>query len=252
MTEQIKQRIVGALVLLALLAIFLPLFFSEPHPMVATDGMDAKVPPSPTKPVVELRLPQLEHKSDQTAPGLLAAKPQEEGEPPTQLASNGTASVSLSGSPMPDGPAAQPVDSNTQPSNAPQVPTIAASAVIQKEPEKRLVSATPGPEKPLASATLEPAAPLKAPAIHAQKNLNDTAWVIQVASFKESLYADRLLKQLRRGGYEAYTRPTIASNGQPLIKVYIGPFIDIDKAKKLQPKIRQDFHLQGLLRRFQA
>ncbi|AZV75808.1 SPOR domain-containing protein [Coxiella burnetii] len=51
-----KQRLIGALVLLAIVAIFLPLLFHNPRPSTGLT-MTTTIPPAPDKPVVQLQLP---------------------------------------------------------------------------------------------------------------------------------------------------------------------------------------------------
>lgn len=58
MKTQTKQRIIGGLVLVALLAIFLPMFFSNPHPATQL-SLNKKVPAQPAQPQVTLTLPKV-------------------------------------------------------------------------------------------------------------------------------------------------------------------------------------------------
>jgi DedD protein len=65
-----KQRMVGGLVMLALLAIFLPMFFSSPHPST-TLTLSQKTPVEPAKPQISLQLPT----QPQAAPATPTAQP---------------------------------------------------------------------------------------------------------------------------------------------------------------------------------
>ena len=56
MEVKAKQRLIGAVVLLAIIAIFLPLLFHNPCPSTALT-MTTTIPPAPNKPIVQLQLP---------------------------------------------------------------------------------------------------------------------------------------------------------------------------------------------------
>lgn len=62
MNTQAKQRMVGGLVLLALLAIFLPIFFGNPNPGTQNVQLSSKTAAPPASPRVELQLPPMPSK----------------------------------------------------------------------------------------------------------------------------------------------------------------------------------------------
>ncbi|MBW5802427.1 sporulation protein [Coxiella endosymbiont of Ornithodoros amblus] len=56
MEVKAKQRLIGTLVLLAIVAIFFPLLFRNPRPSTGLT-MTTTIPPAPDKPIVQLQLP---------------------------------------------------------------------------------------------------------------------------------------------------------------------------------------------------
>ncbi len=56
MEVKAKQRLIGTLVFLAIVAIFLPLLFRNPRPSTGLT-MTTIIPPAPDKPIVQLQLP---------------------------------------------------------------------------------------------------------------------------------------------------------------------------------------------------
>lgn len=102
-----KQRLIGGLVLLAVVAIFLPLLFHNPHPSTNSLSMPTPVvlvPPAPSKPVVQLQLPP--SPSAKSAAGktlstssskLSTQKPQ-----PLQMPAKETAVLTVSDSSVPE------------------------------------------------------------------------------------------------------------------------------------------------------
>lgn len=57
MNLHVKQRIIGLLVLIAILAIFLPLLFHNSHPDQQSMNLAKKIPTPPSEPQVQLQLP---------------------------------------------------------------------------------------------------------------------------------------------------------------------------------------------------
>lgn len=161
-----KQRIVGALVLVALAVIFLPMLLSRPDELrhVVVDA-----PTIPAKPVV----PEIEMQP------VIVPDPQELPQEPVPGDSNAADQAQ----------AQAPVEQPIAELPAPEAP--AAAAAPQPTPSKPAEVAPP---------------PQKAPAERLDVNSLPVSWSVQLASLSSRPGAETLQKTLRAQGYNAYIR----------------------------------------------
>ncbi|GEM_PF-3083997 len=75
-------------------------------------------------------------------------------------------------------------------------------------------------------------------------SLKNPAWVVQMGSFRNKNNAARLINSLRSKGYKAFTYET-KSNNQ--VRVYVGPEFKRVAAASLANKITKDMQLQGVV-----
>ncbi len=165
----LKQRVVGALVLVALAIIFLPMLLSRPDESRRVVVDAPAMPQAPAMPEVAqepVSVPE---------PELLPEEPVPVDQPATTPA------------PLPTAPVA-----TTQPSTPPSTPISPAPAV-------------PVSTKPPATASATPAAPAAAPS-RLDANSLPISWSIQLASLSNRASAESLQKTLRSQGYNAYIR----------------------------------------------
>ncbi|TDO96810.1 SPOR domain-containing protein [Marinomonas balearica] len=91
----------------------------------------------------------------------------------------------------------------------------------------------------------------KAPAIKAApikkaESLKPAArWTVQIATFKNSANASRLVNKLKSAGYPAYRVTT-----QSLHKVFVGPEIKRNSSEKSRNDIEKEFLLKGIVVKF--
>ena len=76
--------------------------------------------------------------------------------------------------------------------------------------------------------------------------LKKTAWAVQMGSFKDKNNAHRLANRLRAAGYQAFTR---AKNNST--RVYIGPEFKEASAVRLSNKVAEEVRLQGMIVNYQ-
>ncbi len=211
MDKGLKQRIVGALVLVALAVIFLPMLFSREDELRQVVVEAPPMPKAPEIPVTELEqvqvpepqaLPQEPVPSLDDEAGALASVPPSEPAPaaPAQAA------------PVP--PPAAPVQPQPQqmPAQAPAAPVAAV-----KPEEKRL-----------------------------DANGLPVSWSIQLASLSNRASAENLQKTLRGQGYNAYIRSVEGMN-----RVFVGPVIERAEANRLRDQLSRQQKLNGFVVRFQ-
>jgi len=209
-----KQRMVGALVLVALAVIFLPMLFSrqDEQRQVTVDAPAA--PQAPSMPPVQVEpvavpepqaLPQEPIPSDEELAGQPAA-------PSTPIA------------PAPAAPA------------APSKPAVAPTPVPAAPANK------PAPTQPIT------AAPAKPDTTQSRVDANglSVSWSVQLASLTSRESAENLQKTLRSQGYNAYIRSADGKN-----RVFVGPLIERAEADRLRDLLGRQQNLKGFVVRFQ-
>ncbi len=216
----LKQRVIGALVLLALIIIFVPMLFNRQDD---ARKVAVEAPPQPAAPTV----PATEVQPVQTpeAPPVVVvpdepAKPL--GKPQTPIA--GTAG-----------------QAPTQ--NAPVSP-----APAQSQPAAPVAKA-PATPAPVASAPAAPSA-TPAPAAKPDSRLGaanlPNSWSVQLASLSSRPSADALQAKLRSQGYNAYVRTADGMN-----RVFVGPVIERNEADRLRDQLNKQNGVKGFVVRFQ-
>ena len=81
--------------------------------------------------------------------------------------------------------------------------------------------------------------------------VNQPAYVVQLGSFRHKKNVDELIKKLQQAGYKAYTRPITTSAGQ-LNKVFVGPEVDRQALEQSLPKLYELTRLKGKITAFEV
>ena len=207
-----KQRMVGALVLVALAVIFLPMLFSredEQRQVVVEAPAAPQVPVVPQVQVEPVVVPEPQ------------ALPEEE--------------------PV-------PTDAEVAAQTAPSMPVQPSVPVVKPAPTPVVAAkpAAPAPApKPVAP---QPAAPGKPDVGQSRIDPNGLpiSWSIQLASLANRESAEALQKKLRAQGYNAYIRSADGKN-----RVFIGPLIERAEADRLRDLLGRQQNLKGFVVRFQ-
>ncbi|MBD8493815.1 SPOR domain-containing protein [Pseudomonas syringae] len=206
-----KQRMVGALVLIALAVIFLPMLFTRQD---ETRSVQVDAPAAPQAPVVQPL--QVEPVPVPEQQEVLVDQAPTGNTPPS----------------MPIAPA----------------PTASAQAPVASAPAPRPTPAPkPAPAQAPASTASAPAAPAK-PAAPSGVDANglSVSWSVQLASLSNRANADNLQKTLRAQGYNAYIRTADGVN-----RVFVGPLIERAEADRLRDQLDKQQKLKGIVVRFQ-
>lgn len=208
-----KQRMVGALVLVALAVIFLPMLFTREDEMRQVRVEAPEAPAMPNLPQVQVEPVQVPE--PQPLP--------EQSDQPVVVVDESTAPVATPSQPITPAPTA------AQPQPKPQT-SVPPPAVAKVEP--RLAPA---------AAAAKPAAPSKI-----DVNGLPVSWSIQLASLSNRAGAENLQKTLRSQGYNAYIRSADGMN-----RVFVGPLIERAEAERLRDVINRQQSLKGIVVRFQ-
>ena len=282
MDRQLKQRVVGAGLLVAFGVIFIPIFLDN-------GGVESPVPPSmnippvPTEDVSK-RAPAL----DDDAVAAMEARADEDVELPPPRVQAGAGAVesaapiepsSARGEPasasevvaggsaaaeVTDGNAAkveapvprmQPVAPRVAPNpdvnnSAPSHPASESHGAVKPtlgapapmKPQAKPLPATKAPAK--APSETKPPAPLAAKAIAIPPTVN--AWTVQLGSFSSDVNAKKLVDKLRAAGYKAYSEPRM-EQGTTVFKVRVGPTPGRAEAARLRQRIEAQFDARGML-----
>ena len=211
-----KQRMVGALVLIALAVIFLPMLFSRQDEQRQVTVEAPAAPQAPAVPQVQVEpvvVPEPQALPQEPVPS--DAEIAEEEAP--ALPDEPTA-------PVAPAPAAKPVTPPPAPAPAPvSKPTVAPSQPI---------TAAPGKSETTQS--------------RVDANGLSVSWSVQLASLSNRASAENLQKTLRSQGYNAYIRTADGKN-----RVFVGPLIERAEADRLRDLLNRQQNLKGFVVRFQ-
>ncbi|UVM07004.1 SPOR domain-containing protein [Pseudomonas laurylsulfatiphila] len=207
-----KQRMVGALVLVALAVIFLPMLFSRQDEQRQVTVEAPAAPQAPALPQVQV---------EPVAVPEPQALPQEPVPSDDEIAQQESAVPAV---PVAPAPAAKPVT----PPPAP-VPALAAKPAT-------------APAQPIT------AAPGKPDSTQSRVDANglSVSWSVQLASLANRESAEKLQKTLRSQGYNAYIRTADGKN-----RVFVGPLIERAEADRLRDLLNRQQNLKGFVVRFQ-
>jgi DedD protein len=206
-----KQRMVGALVLIAVAVIFLPMLFTRQD---------------------ETRQVQVEAPSAPQAPVAAQVQVQPVPVPEQQM--------------LPEEPV---VEEQAAPSAQPPSMPIAPAPATQTAPSVATAPSAAKPAPAHAPAPAAPApAPAPKPVTPAGVDANglSVSWSVQLASMSNRANADNLQKTLRAQGYNAYIRTAGGVN-----RVFVGPLIERAEADRLRDQINKQQKLKGIVVRFQ-
>ena len=197
MDRSLKERLIGAAVLVALAVWLIPWVLNGPEPAAEAESEALELPAAESTSTVRTQTIRLDENRD----------------PPTPAAREETVTV---------------------PTPAPRSETVAAPT---PEPPESPVQAieTSQPEQPpqAASASEEPDPPEEPPAPPAGDEPTVTsegeAWMVQIGSFSEEDNAQRLVQRVATFGFNARVSTFNASAG-PMYRVRVGPESSRDRA----------------------
>lgn len=226
MEQPLKQRLVGAVVLVALAVIFVPMLLNGPVQRGQV-SVPVEIPPKPeVKPSSQLPQPDSET-ARQPPPERVTQSPEpvdsETAEPPAPDASQAAAQDESSG--------AQPSQSAASDESAP----VEESGGTEAEADNKAAGkAEEEPQDQSAGAENPP---------EAAKQGN---WAVQVGGFRNRDNALSLRDKLRGKGYDVYVDDT-DWKGKPLYRVRLGPVMSEDDAKTLLGRVQKQEDIKGIV-----
>ncbi|OLO08588.1 hypothetical protein BTW08_06465 [Salinicola sp. MH3R3-1] len=242
-----RERISGAVILVALGAIFLPMLFDDPEPRQQEPG-----------PVMVIEQP--------VGGGETRQRIIESPQPPTSVADggsqgSGSQSSGSQGSGNPDSASRNSSDDRVGSNPVPEPDTrsqlnagsedsfgkgnAATGSGSSDDPIADISQAEqtqPEPEPSKPASTQQPSTQ-QASTPERTSASSDGGWVVQVGSFGQSGNATRLAAKLKDQGFTAYSQP----RDNNLTTVYVGPFESSDAGEKARAELKQAANIQGLL-----
>ena len=213
MDASLKQRLIGAAVLVALAVIFLPMLIGGPGPDTAERRISTDIPNREDR--------QLEARN-LTLP------------PPNQGASSGATDAAIT---TPDENRVVTVDTSDAPVRTDAVSGAPVGTSALPAPETPITHTNNPVSKPL---NAEPTPAESAPLVPAASAAG--RWAVNLGSYANSDNAAKLVKELREQQLPAYTETTTL-NGKTVQRVRLGPFAQRSEAESARlsvQKIRSD------------
>jgi DedD protein len=277
---KLRYRIVGGVVLLALLAILVPVLNDVRQPLPQgpqaidipaepADGLTAQVPTDGMTPDDVAPQPD-------DVPEPLPAPPLTEVAPAPDI--DGAAPVEPYSPPEPPAPAADPEPAKPAPVPTPKAvlprpapPKPAAPHAAKPVPAAPVAPATPvakpvpAPKPPVAapakptpvvkaaptgapapapSPTAKPPAP--SPAAPVTAPATQQAWVVQLGVYGNLKTAIDLRERLRKAGHSAFTEEVVTPHGKAL-RVRVGPDLDRAAAQALRDRLARETGHDGIV-----
>lgn len=212
MEQKLKQRLVGAIVLISLAVIFIPIILEGPddewtprsHSIPEPPQMDYGVPLVPSRPAKE---------SASVVPTQTVVEPDAETEAVAAVEAETEAEQTEPAAAPAVAAPAEPVAADAPPPQAESETTAARDAVSQPD-------STPG--------------------------LSAGGWVIQVGSFSHESNANGLRERLKSSGYDAFLQD-VAVGQSRAYRVVVGPLRERKAAELLRDRLANEMQLRGIV-----
>jgi len=230
MDANLKQRLVGAAVLVALAVIFLPMLIGGPEPSSNSAAVSTDIPDRGDRQLVTRDLP------------LAPALPATNTEAAADVDPNRVATVDMTDAPARvDALAGDPATAPAAMPSMPAVTTPVEASTSAATPAAPANSSTANTAAPVASAPVAApvaVAPTPVP-VAATPNGN---WAVNLGSYANAGNATALVKQLRGHKMAVYSE-SISLDGKPAQRVRLGPYTQraqAESARLTALKIRSD------------
>ncbi len=213
MDDILKQRLVGALILVALGVVFWPIIFVEPG-----DRGSSEQPGIPERPAVDT--------APIEPPDLAGLRPSTPATVPREEVAAQPVAPSVEQDPEPE-----PTVDDKPVESAPSTPIQSVAQTEDDKAGERPTRSDP-PEKPKLDADGVP-----------------IAWILQVASVSSVDKADQLRKDLLAFDQKAYVKK-VNRNGKVLYRVYIGPRFERAALEKMKGGVDAKFNVNTIIVRY--
>lgn len=215
MERRVKERLIGASILVALVVLVVPELLSGPKSSAPVQPM---LPVAASEPVRNVTVDLSTSK-----PPANSAVESLEVQPAASTVATGEAASS-----------AQPEVAASSPADGSPVPAPSQAAPARPAP------ARPGPARPA------PAKPAQLESASISPISKAHAWSVQLGSFAKRANADNLSRQLKGQGYAVYVLPG-GSGSSTRYRVRVGPLADRESAERMAARLRSRGHASSLV-----
>ncbi len=238
MEDQLKHRVVGAVVIFALAAIFLPLVLDSRK---SQERFDSRIPERPAlstaEPVaVKGSIQRQQQTGDEGSEETGATRPISDRE----LEAQGQEQAGRDGLPA-------DVDTDDAGSDTATGTEAASEEPVADSAQENSVQAPPetGPagSDGAAGKVDERSAPVT------ESQFRSNAWVIQIGSFSNADNANKLVAELKGKGYKAFARPRPVA-GKKVTRVFIGPHLREAEANRIMEEVGELTGMKPLVVKF--
>ena len=260
MTSLLKQRLIGAIVLISLGVIFIPMLLTGKG-NILNGELESNVP---AKPMYEIQAPDVLplEKREISEPVLEPIKDQGELKDQQKTEQQVAATDSEASQPK----LAAPVAEQRKPDTVSVISSVISSVTSKTDATKtaEVTSSAPDlskseagqaetivPPKTTTKPAVAPAAPDTQVAKIESKKPIVSGWVVQLGSFSVEKNAVKLRDQLRKKGHASFVEK-YSRNGKTSYRVRVGPELTRESADKLKEKLKKETKLDGLVLAFPA
>jgi DedD protein len=224
--RHVKERLVGAGVLMAAAIILVPEMLSGPK------RADEKVAARSDAPIKTYTIDLNRSAGAPAATPIEEAAPPPESEPPATVTDESPGGSTESERPS----EASPPSTQTSPesTHTESAPVAQQNLPANQEPAKPVAPpAPPSQEPPRATQSVS------GPAVASTPNSSTSGgWAVQLGSFASRVTAERMVKDLSGAGFDAFVMP-VKSGANTLYRVRIGPFADRSAANDALASIKK-------------
>ena len=236
-----KQRLLGAAVIIALIVIIIPMFLARDNSKTtSTVSINASIPPesqqSATSDTIVLSANQSEQEVS-VNPDVAAFQPNLQDDTPTaQVASSNTQVTAAVAPNLSQAPLNTEEKDTTSTTVSPRPITYASPHTSQSDSHTVALSSQK-------STHTNDVVTVPKSSISSSSNKQ---WVMQLGSFANGSNAILLQKQLSKAGFSAFTQVIQTAQGKKT-RVLIGPTSQREQLVAIQAKLQRDYHIKGAI-----
>ncbi len=219
MDDALKRRLTGAVVLVSLAVIFVPMLVEE-EPVLSPRIRESNIPVRPPSVMID---------PDSRRPAVTESAPAPTDPIPALPPAESMTPADTDPPPPVTTQAPESTVPTTKPAEQPATPTEAVKPVQAAKP-----APPPAPKPPPAEKR-----PVKTP----------SGWVVQVGSFADKENAEKALAKLRLSGYDSFVEE-VKVGSKSLYRVRVGPEVDKKRAESLNSQIADTLKLKGQVLRY--
>lgn len=257
MDQELKQRLIGAAVITALAAIFVPMLFDDPVDETGKSINELKIPELPEKvqDVEIMPLPEkvedvvtpapVEQQAEQPVKSAPAMVEEEAAEavpeaprPRTRLSAKDTAETAKRLQAMEPDEGAVQADADAPDAVEEDVRPIVKPAKQPPQPAQSVPATNTAPKVLKPAVKPVETVPAEIPAKPAATNESGNRWYLNAGSFSQKANAVSLQESLKQQGFAATIKEVSTDKGT-VFKVRIGPMLDKAKAQAVKNKLTQ-------------